>query len=182
MEDVCDRVTILFGGKVQASGKVDELLTDSDATILETERLGPETLGKIRRLLADEQRDLRRVDAPRRKLEALFLEIVRKAQRAGVETQGVKAGGAVAEFLAAGAAARPAEGEAVVEALVAAGKARPQPDVPKAAPPARQVVDAAVLEGLTGEKRAEGAEKESKPEETQESIDRKVIDDLTGGR
>src|SRR5690606_23288701 len=34
VEDVCDRVAIMFGGKVRAEGTVDELLTRQDATTI----------------------------------------------------------------------------------------------------------------------------------------------------
>src|SRR5699024_7101357 len=54
VEDVCQRVTILYGGKVQAIGDIHELLSRRNLTQITTERLTPQLIGRIEELLASE--------------------------------------------------------------------------------------------------------------------------------
>jgi ABC-2 type transport system ATP-binding protein len=99
VEDVCDRVSIMYGGKVRQEGTVDELLTKQEATTLEVPGLDDQTIEEIRQVLAAKGYDISRVDHPRQKLESLFLDIVHQAQTEGIETSGARAGGRIAEFL-----------------------------------------------------------------------------------
>jgi ABC-2 type transport system ATP-binding protein len=102
VEDLCDRVAIMYGGRVRAEGTCAELLTQEHATILETSDMPDGVVAEVKDLLARHHLDLKRVDHPRRSLESLFLEIVEKAKAEGVRTTGASSGGAVADFLAAG--------------------------------------------------------------------------------
>jgi ABC-2 type transport system ATP-binding protein len=104
VEDLCDRVAIMYGGRVRAEGTCAELLTQEHATILETSDLPPAVVDEIRSVLAKHDLAVKRVEHPRRSLESLFLDIVAQARAEGVRTSGAAAGGAVADFLAAGAA------------------------------------------------------------------------------
>lgn len=101
VEDVCNRVAILFGGKIHAQGTVDELLTVSDSRLIETDVIRPETIEKISALIASEEegKSVRSVRAPRQRLETLFLEIVERAREGGQDTSGARSGGALAGFL-----------------------------------------------------------------------------------
>ena len=105
VEDLCDRVAIMYGGKVRAEGTCAELLTQEHATILETSDLPPAVVDEIRGVLAKHDLAVKRVEHPRRSLESLFLDIVAQARAEGVRTSGAAAGGPVADFLAAGATA-----------------------------------------------------------------------------
>jgi len=188
VEDVCDRVTVLYGGKVRALGTLDELLAEGDLTQFETDRLEPELIEKVRALLKQEGgRKLHRAEAPRRKLEALFLDIVQKALQEGVATAGARTGRAVAEFLAAGPEEVPApraEMRQVIEALVAPTTV---PANPSASKPA---VQHALIDELTQPAAAKpvadaepqippSAEPAGKPAS---QVDRDVIDGLLGKR
>lgn len=102
VEDLCDRVAIMYGGRIRAEGTCAELLTQEHATILETSDMPDTVVAEVRDLLARHRLDLRRVDHPRRSLESLFLEIVEKAKAEGIRTTGASSGGAVADFLVAG--------------------------------------------------------------------------------
>jgi ABC-2 type transport system ATP-binding protein len=104
VEDLCDRVAIMFGGKVRAEGTCDELLTQQELTNLQTQPLPADVLEEVRALLAKRGLDVLRVEQPRRRLESLFLEIVDAARREGVETSGARNGGGVADFLRGAAA------------------------------------------------------------------------------
>jgi ABC-2 type transport system ATP-binding protein len=55
VEDVCDRIAILYGGRIQAEGNVRDLLRHSDKTEITTGRLSPAALEKIKQTLAEER-------------------------------------------------------------------------------------------------------------------------------
>jgi len=132
VEDVCDRVCILYGGRQRALGHIDDLLARQNLTQIVTEKLDEETLSKVRRLLGAVDRKVLEVSAPRDKLETLFLRIVKEAQDQRLATGGVLAGGEVAEFLRG----KPAEGaEVLAELVTAAASGRVQQELPAAPEP-----------------------------------------------
>lgn len=115
VEDVCDRITVLYGGKIRAEGTADELLRDTEHTIIRTGRLKSETISEIDRVLQErEGTGIDKVEAPRQRLEQYFLEIVEKAREEQVETSGAVHGGETAGFLRA----EDEEGEAVIDTLL----------------------------------------------------------------
>jgi ABC-2 type transport system ATP-binding protein len=99
VEDLCERVAIMFGGKVRAEGTCGELLEQQDLTNLQTDRLPAEALAEIEAVLAKRGLGLRSVEQPRRRLESLFLEIVDTARKEGTHTSGARSGGQIADFL-----------------------------------------------------------------------------------
>ena len=99
VEDVCDRVAIMFGGKIRTAGPVNDLLVKQDVTTLEIADLDDEVMSKLEAVLTAYKKRIERVEKPRQKLESLFLDIVAAAQDAGVATSGAKTGGDIAEFL-----------------------------------------------------------------------------------
>lgn len=107
VEDVCDRMAFLYGGKVHRVGTVDELLTVSGNQVLETDVLPESVTGEIRGVIEGAGHTVHRVSQPRRRLEEVFLEIVEAAQREGVATSGAAAGSALSGFLARGASSLP---------------------------------------------------------------------------
>ena len=107
VEDLCDRVAIMYGGRVRAEGTCDELLEQEHATLLETAELPEPVIAEVRELLRRHDLALTNVQRPRRTLESLFLEIVEQARAEGVQTSGARSGGAVAEFLGHGSDSQP---------------------------------------------------------------------------
>ena len=100
IEDICDRVMILYGGKIRASGPLKELLTLSDTNRITTPSLPPEAMKKLLKVLRENFNDEEfQIDHPTRTLEEFFLEIVESAVNDSVETAGVVSGGEVAEYL-----------------------------------------------------------------------------------
>ena len=99
VEEVSDRVSILYGGKQRLLGTVAELLADTGRTVIETDRLPPELVGEFQKRLEEAGIPLHRVDAPRQHLEALFLDIVRSARSEGAVTSGARETGAIAPFI-----------------------------------------------------------------------------------
>src|SRR5512143_1378123 len=102
VEDVCDRVVIYYGGKVQAMGPLKELLATPDAVRITTPVLPRETMERVLDIIRKEvDAGKVRVDNPTQNLESYFLDVVAKA-RASAETSGAQSGARVAEYLRAG--------------------------------------------------------------------------------
>ncbi len=186
VEDVCDRVTILYGGRKRAEGTCDELLAIEGTRMIETDELRPETIAKIEKLIQDEEgKAIRKVEQPRQKLETLFLNIVHEAQAEGLATGGAKAGGAVAEFLARDAHMPEAvDGGALIDQLVTVDQQQaarpPLPDEAKAEPVAPAGPDGSVLDSLTRSEPVAPAQDEADPpaDKKKTDVDSTVIDDL----
>jgi ABC-2 type transport system ATP-binding protein len=99
VEDVCDHVTILYNGKKQAYGRVNELLEDSDRIRLTMPELSPE---KMKTLLSEIKKKIGtdpEVDRPSMNLERFFLEVVDKAHESAVHQTGATKTEGVAEYL-----------------------------------------------------------------------------------
>jgi len=147
VEDVCDRVVIYYGGKIQAAGTLKELLAEPDTLRITTPVLPRETLEKV---LAIIRRDIStgevRVDNPTQNLESYFLDVVNKA-RSAQETSGAQSGARVAEYLRGGVEARP-EAEKVLEKLSLPQAAPTAMEAKPAAQPAAPIVDDNKLEAL----------------------------------
>src|SRR3954469_16131906 len=108
VEDVCDRVVIYYGGKIQAMGTLKELLARPDTLRITTPVLPRETLERVLAVIRhDIATDKVRVDNPTQNLESYFLDVVQKA-RAAQETSGAQSGARVAEYLRGGAQEKPA--------------------------------------------------------------------------
>ncbi len=108
VEDLCDRVAIMYGGRVRTEGTCEQLLEQEDLTTIRTEALPDQVVGEIRDVLVRHGVDAMRVERPRRRMESLFLEIVEQAKAAGVATSGAGSGAAVPEFLRGDSAQSPA--------------------------------------------------------------------------
>ena len=108
VEDVCDRVVIYYGGKIQAMGTLKDLLAKPDSVRITAPVLPRETLEQVLSII---RKDIAsgevRVDNPTQNLESYFLDVVAKA-RAAQETSGAQSGAKVAAYLRAGVEAQPA--------------------------------------------------------------------------
>jgi ABC-2 type transport system ATP-binding protein len=179
VEDVCDRVCILYGGRQRALGSIDDLLAQQEFTQIKTRRLTPQMLVQIRRLLENAGQDILEVTTPRDKLEALFLRIVDEAQRQRLATGGAVATGQLAEFLREGTAG----GRQLIEQLVAGAReeALPAAGAPVTVPPARPRTE--VLEELVTAAEEPGPEAPAPPVAPAGgtgTVDRALLDELTG--
>ncbi|MCA9302975.1 MAG: ABC transporter ATP-binding protein [Phycisphaerales bacterium] len=131
VEDVVDRMVILYGGRIRGEGSCDELLTAGDRTTIETDTLDDATIAEIDEVIrrrSNGEQSIRSVSAPRQKLEELFLGIVEQAREEQAETSGATEGGTTASFLK-GEDAPVVEGAALISSLVA-GEALGEPDAP----------------------------------------------------
>jgi ABC-2 type transport system ATP-binding protein len=102
VEDVCDRVAILYGGRLRRLGNVDELLSLRAKTQITTDRLNPATIDQVvNRIheLAGPDMEVS-VQTPRDRLENFFLSVVEEARAARLETSGVTVGARASTFFA----------------------------------------------------------------------------------
>jgi ABC-2 type transport system ATP-binding protein len=100
VEDVCDRVVIYYGGKIQANGTLKELLTERDSVRITTPPLPREAMERVLGLIRQEvAADKVRIDNPTQNLESYFLGVVQRAKASEAQTSGATAGNQVAEYL-----------------------------------------------------------------------------------
>ena len=129
VEDVCDRVVIYYGGKIQQAGTLQELLAKPDTLRITTPVLPRETLERVLEII---RKDIStgevRVENPTQNLESYFLDVVAKA-RAANETSGAQSGARVAEYLRAGAGEKPATEKILEKLSLPPAAAVPKPEV-----------------------------------------------------
>ena len=86
VEDVCDRIAILFQGKLEIMGKVSELLTEQGIVNFKAQNVSSEVRENVRQLLEKNGSYIGEEKASR-SLEDLFLKVVREST-AGAASQG----------------------------------------------------------------------------------------------
>ena len=120
VEDVCDRVVIYYGGKIQADGTLKELLTERSSVRITFPSLPREAMeniiGTIRRDVAADRIQL---DNPTQNLESYFLGVVNRARASEQNTSGATSGSQVAEYLRGSAEAGAQQQARVLDRLVA---------------------------------------------------------------
>jgi len=174
VEDVCDRVTILYGGQQRAAGDIGELLQKTDVTQITIPAISEDTLRQVKDLVMRlERKDILGVSHPRVKLEDFFLQIVHDAQVANIRTSGARAGGEVPDFLAAPTRS---ESEEIIGDLVSAATApsRPTSPVPMALKPQPTGPKKEILDELLGRKTSEA---EQPMDDTTKTLPHIPVDD-----
>jgi ABC-2 type transport system ATP-binding protein len=101
VEDVCDRIAILYGGKIQAEGKVTDLLRQTNKRQITTGAISDEAIEKIRQIVRRENADCE-VTSPMDKLETFFINTVATAQQYSKQTSGAVSTTKLGDFLVAG--------------------------------------------------------------------------------
>jgi ABC-2 type transport system ATP-binding protein len=76
VEDVSDRIAILYGGELKVLGNVNEVLKQDEKTEFLTSRLNDEAVAEIEAVLKRHQATMLNVDHPTSTLEDLFLKTV----------------------------------------------------------------------------------------------------------
>ena len=115
VEDVCDRVIILYGGKIRAQGTLSDLLRIEKKDTITVPSLPPEVMERVLAILRENLNGEEfQLDHPRMSLEEFFLDVIARAKSESVETSGALGGG-IAEYLTA---AKDKE-SAVLESLIA---------------------------------------------------------------
>ncbi len=91
VQDVCDRIAILYQGDLKELGRVDDLLKVGDETALRTKGLSDEAKEEIRQVIEKHGGETLSIENPRTTLEELFLGIVRESQeRPGHRSSGTE--------------------------------------------------------------------------------------------
>jgi len=143
VEDVCDRIGILYGGRLCAVGTVRELLEKQQLTQITIPDLEPETLRKIEDLVREIEGDKQvSVGHPMERLEQFFLRIIREAREQRPHTAGAGAGRFNPELFR-----NEATGRDVIERLTSSRDEAPSQDEPQ--PTTAPEPDRFVLEKLT---------------------------------
>lgn len=83
VQDVCDRITILFRGKMQTIGQVKDLLEVKDITNIQTKGLSDTQVQEIRQFVQQRGLGESTVTHPTTTLEDLFIRIVKENTKSG---------------------------------------------------------------------------------------------------
>ncbi len=192
VEDVCDRIAILYGGKVQAQGRVRDLLQQTSKRQIVTNAISDATVERIKQILSDEHAECE-ITSPMERLETFFINTVAEAQQQAQPTSGAVSTTQIGDFLTAG----PDKGS-ILDKLVAAPAAertppepvkteRPEPRETAAPEPDRRLLSKltqltadAETEHVTPEEKAKPEPVETGPEVEPGRIKKSVLDELTG--
>jgi ABC-2 type transport system ATP-binding protein len=162
VEDVCDRVVIYYGGKIQAMGTLKELLATPDTVRITAPALPRETMAKVLEIIRrDVSEDKVRIDTPTQNLESYFLDVVEKARARAADTSGAVGGAKVAAYLKGDPAAKPAT-EKILERFTASAAVLEPAQSASIAPP-QPAVDETKLASLTKSGEPPPASKTSEP-------------------
>jgi len=98
VEDVCDRIAILYGGKIQTQGRVRELLQQTSKRQITTDAISDTAVEKIKRIVHEENAECE-VASPMDKLETFFIRTVTAAQQQAQPTSGAVSTTKIGDFL-----------------------------------------------------------------------------------
>jgi ABC-2 type transport system ATP-binding protein len=118
VEDICDRIAILYGGKVQAEGRVKELLQQTDKRQITTGYISDTAVERIRQIVQDENSDCV-VSSPMDRLETFFINTIATAQQQAPSISGAVSTTGITDFLAS-VSAEESQRAAVLDKLVSA--------------------------------------------------------------
>ena len=99
VEDVCDRIAILYNGTIKAQGQIDELLEVRQHYRMTFPDLSAEKLEALLAAMEQIAGSRPAVDHPRRDLERFFIDVVEQARKETGEASGVRHSEGVAEYL-----------------------------------------------------------------------------------
>ncbi len=131
VEDVCDKIAILYAGKIQSQGKVKDLLQQTDRKEITTGSISDTAVEKIKQIVRSENADCT-VTTPMDKLETFFIKTVAAAQQLSSPAGGVVSTTQISDFLAAQTTP-----ETILDKLVSAPVS---PQAPSEPPETKQVV------------------------------------------
>ena len=146
VEDVCDRVVIYYGGRIQAMGTLKDLLAKPDAIRITTPALSRETMERVLEIIRkDVAEDKVRIDTPTQNLETYFLDVVQTARQAAAQTSGATSGARVAAYLRGEGESKPGT-DKILERLTLPQAPQATPSL---APAPAKTMDGEKLEALT---------------------------------
>jgi ABC-2 type transport system ATP-binding protein len=184
VEDVCDRVVILFGGKIRAAGTLKELLARPDTLRITTPILPRPTLEKVLEIIRHDISDGEvRVDNPTQNLESYFLEVVARAREAAHETSGAQSGANVAAYLRGGIEETPATDKILERLSLPQAQPKTEPKTAPAAPETKldeKKLDALARPAPANPPQKPGPAPQVKPEDLSKADEK--LSSLLGGK
>ncbi len=188
VEDVCDRIAILYGGKIQTEGQVKELLQQTNKKQITTDAISDTAIEKIKQIIQQEQAHFD-ISSPMDKLETFFIKTVTTAQHEALPTSGAVSSTNISGFLSSEVSA-----EDILDKLVSASISEKTSS--KETPTTEQVVPVETPEPKPDEDVLGKLTESSKPAETkpvegeaarpgppksdkQEQIKKAILDQLT---
>jgi ABC-2 type transport system ATP-binding protein len=99
VEDVCDRIAILYNGRICAEGRMRDLLQESRTCRLSIRQPPPALIDELQKTIRQTTGQEAGVDHPSRSLEDLFLTAIRSAQTDQNEFSGAQPEGRLAPYL-----------------------------------------------------------------------------------
>jgi ABC-2 type transport system ATP-binding protein len=187
VEDVCDRICVLYGGKVQCEGKVSELLKRSNQQQILTDSLDDASLAQISDIIEKKGGSVK-VSSPSYKLEDFFVNVVTEAQKRNQATSGAISSRKIGDFLSGKEKPQEESKQArVLDKLVkvdleAQKDAAVEPVKKAAERPQEAKEDKSLLDNLTKNKAAEPevkVEAVEKPVEKKEQVDVDLLKKLS---
>jgi len=93
VQDVCDRIAILYQGELKELGRVEDLLKVRDVTEICSRGLSKEAQREVRAVIAKHNGEVLSMDNPTTTLERLFLDIIEESKaHPGRRVRGVERG------------------------------------------------------------------------------------------
>jgi ABC-2 type transport system ATP-binding protein len=80
VQDVCDRIAILFQGELKEMGRVNDLLQSRNQTQIQSSKLSDAAIADVKEVLAKHDAKVIDIDHPRSTLEDLFLRTVQESK------------------------------------------------------------------------------------------------------
>ncbi len=193
VEDVCDRIAILYGGKIQTQGQVRDLLQQTGKKQITTDAISDSAIERIKQVIEDEDADCM-VTSPMDKLETFFIKTVAAAQQQAQPTSGAVSTTRIGGFLAPQTPV-----ESILDKLASAPISR---DTSPETPATEQVIPAEISETKANEQMLKKLTEPTEPLGTkpvvkdekvetelvesqgpgQEQIKKSILDQLTGNR
>jgi ABC-2 type transport system ATP-binding protein len=167
VEDVCDRIAILYGGKIQSEGKVKELLQQTNKKQIITGSISDTALKRIKQIVRDEQADCV-ITSPMDKLETFFIRTVTTAQQLSSPTSGAISTTKIGHFLAP-----QAHPENILDELVSTPVS---PEVPSKPPTTKQVVPVETSEPKPDEQLLSKLTEQAGPAESKPVVETKLVE------
>jgi ABC-2 type transport system ATP-binding protein len=189
VEDVCDRIGILFGGRMQLEGQVKSLLQHSDEKQILTGPISDDAIEQIKRIIQAEHTKCE-ITSPMDRLEEFFIKTVATAQEKKLPTSGAVSTTEIGGFLAEGTDTANILDKLVSASLTPADSQRPslqttQTDAAKTQPEPEQDTD--LLEKLiktAAEPAPTDTARTTQPVETElpdyDTVKKDILDELTG--
>ncbi len=190
VEDVCHRIAILYGGRIQAQGRVKDLLQQTDKRQIVTDAISDAAVDRIRNILHGEGVKFE-ISSPMERLETFFIHTVAEAQQQAQPTSGAVSTTQIGDFLTGGA-----QKESIIHKLTGTSEAEKPVATPVRAEKVaetkvpkregdkdvlRQLTTQASTERVAPAEPSQTGPVETKTPDKSPQTRKKILDDLLGG-